>query len=1446
MVRRLSNVPSMLVVFFLFAQLALPAGNVFASMLPPSNLAAQFVTPDDVKLTWSAVTGATGYKVYEITEGQLIAHGTTTTSSYPVNNLPEGSYSYVVSTLNAEGESGPSAPVNVEIVYPDMAAPASLSHAIKSGNDIVLSWTASQYAEGYNIYRIDGEGQKALVSFSTGRTYTISDVPEHFYIYAVSSVHSLYGESPLSSPVEIEMIHPTMAAPSNFSYTVTNGSDVNLKWNAANFATAYRIYQVVDGGKDLLSNVTSTSAKLSNVPAGDYVYEIHSYSDRFGESPEGSLLSVAVSDVVMAAPGNLTYKLQNGNDIVLNWDSVFNAMNYNIYRIIDDEQELKSTVIKTTATYTNMAAGKYTFIVYSNSDRFGESAEGSQVSVTVNEIILEAPSGLSYHIQNGNDIVLNWESEVNANGYKVYQIINGEKVLKSTVTGTTVKYANMPAGDYKFEVYSYSTRFGESPEGSSISFALAHPTMQAPENLTPTVKSATSFGLSWSASEYANQYKIYQIIDGNKVLKTTLSGTSYTYFNVQPGEYSYEVHSYSSRFGESPEGSRIKVIMNGQTMETPSNLDYSILNGNDIRLNWTGVTYATNYSIYQVIEGEKVLKSTVTSPSVTFANLPEAEYTYIVHSFSSLLGESPEGAEVQIALVYPTMVAPDNLAYKVINGNDVVLSWTRAPHASSYNVYEVVEGQKVFEKTVTSLNATLLKVSVGEHTYVVHAVSPRFGESGEGSAITLTMQEQTMQAPANLTHSVLNGNDIRLNWSAVTNASAYRIYRIIDGKSILERTVTGTNTTFTNLPEGEYSYQVYSYSERFGESPEGSGLSLSLAHPTMQAPENVRHSIINGNDISLSWNIAAYANSYHIYRVIDGQKKLEKTVTSRSVTFTNLPEAEYVYEVHSASSRFGESPDAGKVEFTLEWPVVEAPVLTGTVFNANNIRLSWPKVAWANEYRVYEVKGDNREIIYKGTALSTNVYNLSEDTHSYEMTAFNSRFGESAISNRLTEDIIYPVMQPPTASLTLVSTTSARITWNFITYANGYNIYEIIDGKPVLLVENLNNLSYTFTNLTYANHEYYVTSYSNSFGESEKSNNVIAKLIVDTEAPVTTITAPAEWTNQGVEITLTATDDESGVANTYYSLNGNVFTAGTSFTVSKEGINSIAYYSIDKAGNIETKKSHDVKIDLTAPVTASTAPTKWSKEDVEVRLSAEDTLSGAVKTYYSINNTDYKEGTQLAFTDEGVYRISYYSVDIAGNTEGLNIAEVKIDKTAPVITMDLMEEYMLGTELPLSYTASDELSGIISEEIVVTVGDAAAVIENGSSIMLDKPGTYNITVTATDAAGLSTTIRRQVSVYIPVNIEVTPKVIKGNKGIFTVRVELPVGMSSEGFDLKTATVNGVNALASNNGYYNQAKLGQFKFERSDFNWIPSEVIVEFRGYVNGYLVVGQTTVKVQK
>ncbi|MBM6616302.1 OmpL47-type beta-barrel domain-containing protein [Bacillus suaedaesalsae] len=1782
MSKRMLNLPTFLVALMLMYQLVLPFSSAFAAesnsvLLPPSNLTYQELTPDDIKLTWSAVVGATGYNVYEIKEGQLLLVGTSKTNSFTFNNLAEGSYSYVVTTLLNDEESGPNAPVTFNISYPDMTAPTSLTYVMKNGNDITLNWTAAPYVEKYNVYEVNTDGEKTLVTSTSARTYTITNAVEGKYHYEITAFHSLYGESPFSQGVQVDVVHPVMVNPLNLSYNITNGNDIELKWQSVSYATGYNVYQLIDGEKKSINKVTSTNFKLTNQPAGDYSYQVYSVSDRFGESLEGSAITFTIQDIKLETP-NVTVETSNINDVTVKWDAVPYATGYYVYEVVNGEKILKGTVTSTSVKYTNQSGGSYTFIVKAYSSRFGESEDSASVTVNVETVVMEKPNNLNYKIQNGNDVTLSWDPVTNATNYKVYQIIGGQKVFKTAVTGTSVAYTNSAEGDYVYEVHSNSTRFGESDEGSKLEFALAHPEMVAPPNVTNEINNPTQFTLSWGAVEYATQYRVYEIVNGQKKLLRNLAGTQTTYTSMMAGTYTYEIYSYSPRFGESAEGTKIEVTLNGESLATPTNFTYSLANINDIRLQWDSVQYAKEYKLYQIVDGEKILKKTQSGTFFTLANMPEGDYTFEVYAYSSLLGESPEGSQVQVSIVHPEMESPEDVTYKVQNGNDVVLSWGTATYATSYKVYELINGEEVLKSTVTTKSVTYANQPEGDHSYIirsvsnrfgesvdgtelkltlvhpkmeapigltqtvllgndiklswnassyatgynvyqiteegkvllrnlpnattttfvnmpegnyqyeVHSYSNRFGESEESSEISLDLVHPTMQAPENLVKSIVNGNDIKLQWSASSYASGYKIYQVVDGEKILKTTVTGTFYTFVNMPEGDYHYEVKSFSSRFGESAEGSDLSFELIHPIMQAPKTVVNSIVNGNDIKLSWTASTYANGYHIYQVVDGEKIFKRTVNNTTTTtFTNMPEGDYTYEVNSFSTRFGESPESSKLIFNLTWPIVQPPVVTSTVFNANNITLAWKGVPWANEYKVYKVTQEGKEQIYKGTALTYKVYNLSEDTHSFEVVASSTRFVDSVPSNKVTETIVYPVMQAPEANLTLLSDTSARVVWNFVTYANGYNLYEIIDGEKVLVAEKINNLSYTIQNLSYANHEYVVTSYSNSFGESTPSNVVLAKLIIDTTAPVTTtvenekwvnsdqtitlqatddetgvaktfysvnegpfvegttITVTAEgsnkvqfysidkvgnkeevktiyskidktapttvtneittafsqshtvtltasdelsgvsstfysingsayqegtsitvdqegtnevsyysidhagnkeeaktlsvkvdrtapttasnvsenwytddvpvtltaldvlsgveatyysingselkkgstftvnqeglnevvfysidkagnrediqtvivkidksspvtqstiteaWTNEDVQVTLTAEDAHSGISKTFYSINESNFQEGTSFTVSQEGISKVSYYSVDKAGNIEQAQTSNVMIDKTAPVTVSNVTEEWSKDDVQVTLTTTDEHSGSALTYYSINGSDYQEGTAFTVNQEDVNEISYFSIDHVGNWEAVRTVEVKIDKTAPELSMNVNELYELGSSVTLTYKAADKLSGMASE--VMTVNDLE--VENGSTLSLNKPGTYTINVTAIDKVGNQSTISKTFNVYIPATIEVTPKVIKGNKGVFTVRVDVPAEFKGK-INLDSATLNGVSALNSNNGYYNQAKNGQFKFERSDFTWTPSEVLVEFEGYVDGYLVKGHTTVIVKK
>lgn len=47
----------------------------------------------------------------------------------------------------------------------------------------------------------------------------------------------------------------------------------------------------------------------------------------------------------MVYMGNLEYKVQNGNSVVLTWDAATYSTSYRIYELIDGQEVLKTTVL---------------------------------------------------------------------------------------------------------------------------------------------------------------------------------------------------------------------------------------------------------------------------------------------------------------------------------------------------------------------------------------------------------------------------------------------------------------------------------------------------------------------------------------------------------------------------------------------------------------------------------------------------------------------------------------------------------------------------------------------------------------------------------------------------------------------------------------------------------------------------------------------------------------------------------------------------------------------------------------------------------------------------------------------------------------------------------------------------------------------------------------------
>jgi hypothetical protein len=226
-------------------------------------------------------------------------------------------------------------------------------------------------------------------------------------------------------------------------------------------------------------------------------------------------------------------------------------------------------------------------------------------------------------------------------------------------------------------------------------------------------------------------------------------------------------------------------------------------------------------------------------------------------------------------------------------------------------------------------------------------------------------------------------------------------------------------------------------------------------------------------------------------------------------------------------------------------------------------------------------------------------------------------------------------------------------------------------------------------------------------------------------------------------VNFTATDNGgSGVAATYYTIDNGSQQSGSSVNVSTEGVHNITYWSVDNAGNTETKHSATVKIDKTAPVTTDNAPKDWVNKDVTVTLTATDNDgSGVESTYYKVDNGGQQSGKSVNISAEGIHNISYWSVDNVGNVETQHTAKVKIDKTAPITALSTNPGSPNGkndwytSDVQVSLNPTD-LGGSDVANTEYRVNGGGWSTYNGA-FTLSTDGVYTIDYRSTDNAGNS-------------------------------------------------------------------------------------------------------------
>ncbi|KRE46161.1 OmpL47-type beta-barrel domain-containing protein [Paenibacillus sp. Soil522] len=163
----------------------------------------------------------------------------------------------------------------------------------------------------------------------------------------------------------------------------------------------------------------------------------------------------------------------------------------------------------------------------------------------------------------------------------------------------------------------------------------------------------------------------------------------------------------------------------------------------------------------------------------------------------------------------------------------------------------------------------------------------------------------------------------------------------------------------------------------------------------------------------------------------------------------------------------------------------------------------------------------------------------------------------------------------------------------------------------------------------------------------------------DDAAPETTATAEGEaqndWYRSAVVVDFAATDEISGVAVTYYRVDDGDVASGRQAVIETEGVHTVTYWSVDRAGNAEEAKSLSVSVDLTAPsiIFDVADGTEFTVDQlVAISCDATDELSGIARTTCElIKVTAYELGL-------GEHTFSASASDQAGHATNASITVI--------------------------------------------------------------------------------------------------------------------------------------------------------------------------------------------
>ena len=582
-----------------------------------------------------------------------------------------------------------------------------------------------------------------------------------------------------------------------------------------------------------------------------------------------------------------------GNDSqgrpTLKWNAVSGAAKYEVYRARSKNGDYIKYSTVTGTSYTNTSyienGNTYYYKVRALKSDGTAGAWSSIVAVTYKQT-LSAPA-----VTGGNDAqgrpTLTWKAVTGAAKYEVYRARSkdGDYIKYSTTTGTS--YTNISyienGNTYYYKVRALKSD-GTAGAWSSVVSVTYKQTLSAP-TVTGGNDAQGRPTLTWKAVSGAAKYEVYRARskDGTYTKYSTTTGTAYTNssYLTSGATYYYKVRALDANGNAGPYSAVVSVTCRLK-LTAPS-----VTGGNDAQgrptLKWNAVTGAAKYEVYRArsLNGDYVKYSTVTGTSYTNTSYLAngTTYYYKVRALGSDGTAGPYSTPVSVTYKAP-FGAPLVTGSKDSQGRPA-LKWDKVTDAAKYEVYRARSKDGTYSlmstQSATGYTNTSYLANGTTYYYKVRALKANGTASAYSSVVTITYGTVPTPAAPAMRSAKADSAGITVSWDTAANAVTYNVYRTADAGSSwtqVASSVKGTSYKDTTVKKGvKYGYKVRGVAadgKTLGPmSPTGVTAKVTAASTTPDYVKLTSARRVTGG-IQLTWESAADAKTYNVYRKVDG------------------------------------------------------------------------------------------------------------------------------------------------------------------------------------------------------------------------------------------------------------------------------------------------------------------------------------------------------------------------------------------------------------------------------------------------------------------------------------------------------------------------------------------------------------------------------------------------